>query len=42
MNKINKNMNKIKNNVKSIVANIKNMKDTKEDTRGYTKPCFLT
>ena len=32
------NMNNIKNNVESIVANIWVMKDTKEDTRGYTKP----
>ena len=38
MNMITRNMNNIKNNVKSIVANIWIMKDTKKDTRGYTKP----
>jgi hypothetical protein len=38
MNMITRNMNNIKNNVESIVANIWIMKDTKEDTRGYTKP----
>jgi hypothetical protein len=32
-----RNMNNIENNVKSLVANIWVMKDTKEDTRGYTK-----
>ena len=39
MNMITRNMNNIKNNVESIEANIINMEDTKEDTRGYTKPC---
>ena len=38
-NLITRNMNNIKNNVKSIVVNIWIMKDTKEDIRGYTKPC---
>jgi hypothetical protein len=39
MNMITKNMNNIKNNVITIVANIWIMKDTNEDTRGYTKSC---
>ena len=35
---ITRNMNNIENNVISIIANIGIMKDTKEGTRGYTKP----
>ena len=38
MHMITRKMNNIKNNVISIVANIEIMKDTKEGTRGYTKP----
>jgi hypothetical protein len=38
MNMITKNISNIKNNVKANVANIWNMKDTREDTKGYTKP----
>ena len=39
MNMITRNLNNIKNNVITNVANIWNMKDTSEDTKGYTKPC---
>jgi hypothetical protein len=38
MNIITRNLNNIKNNVITYVANIWNMKDTREDTKGYTKP----
>jgi hypothetical protein len=38
MNMITRNMNNIENNVISIVANIWIMKDTREDTKGFTKP----
>jgi hypothetical protein len=38
MNMITRNLNNIKNNIITNVANIWNMKDAREDTKGYTNP----